>query len=69
MFAHPLGFVRRPITLRNHIPRNMYFPDGVRTPLRPLRHLYGYATASNLYQMFAHFTGVCGSGPPLLPPR
>jgi len=32
-----------PITLRNHIPKNYVFPD--RGCVRPLRHLYGYATA------------------------
>jgi len=32
------GFTHRPITLRNHIPKNMYFPYS------PLRHFYGYAT-------------------------
>ena len=26
ILAHPLGFTRRPITPRNHIPENMYFP-------------------------------------------
>ena len=37
-----IGFTRRPIILRNHTPKNMYFPD--RGCICPLRHLYGYAT-------------------------
>ena len=32
--------MRRPITLRNHVPKNMYFPD-------TLRHLYGNATGTD----------------------
>jgi len=33
----PLGFTRRPITLRNHIPRTYVFSwQGVHTPLTPL---------------------------------
>ena len=35
-----LGFTRRPITLRNHIPKKYVFS------WRPLRHLYGYATVA-----------------------
>ena len=46
ILVHPLGFRRRPKTLRNHIPNNMYFPD--RGCVRPLRHFYGYATAASL---------------------
>jgi len=42
LLAHLLGFTRRPITLRNHIPKNYVFSwQRVRTPLR---HLFGYAT-------------------------
>ena len=33
ILAHPLGFTRRPITLRNYIPKNYVFSC---TPLTPL---------------------------------
>ena len=37
ILAHPLGFTRRPITLRNHVPKNYVFScQEVRTPLTPL---------------------------------
>ena len=41
ILAHPLGFKRRPITLRNRIPKNHAFPES--GCVRPLRHMYGYA--------------------------
>ena len=39
-----LGFTRRPITLRNHIPKITYFPD--RGCVLPSCHLYGHATVT-----------------------
>ena len=45
ILAHPLRFTRRPITEKSHTgtKKIMYFPN--RVCVRPLRHLYGYATA------------------------
>jgi len=43
ILAHPLGFARTLITPRNRIAKKItYFSD--RGCVRPLRHLYGYAT-------------------------
>ena len=53
ILAHPLGFTRRPITLRNHIPKSMYFPD--KGCVRPLRHLYGYATAGVILYIISFY--------------
>jgi len=47
--------MRRPITLRNHIPKNYVFFD--RGCVRPLRHLYGYATVTGLCNMHRYDQG------------
>jgi len=73
ILAHPLGFTRRPITPRNHIPEICIFLAG--TPLTPLlwlRHCYSVSSSSdaafrdrccsNLFQiLFGHKDGSAGN--------
>jgi len=42
-FSCPTKSAVQSVTLRNHIPKNMYFPDGVRTPLTPLVWLHHWS--------------------------